>query len=61
LAGSSSAPIVDVIPGKAVSPLAQGIRCDNMLFLSGQVAVDPVTDDVIEVTLPRRLVGRSIM
>ena len=46
--GSSSAPIVGITPGKAASPLAQAIRFGHMLFLSGQGAVDPVTDDVIE-------------
>jgi DNA invertase Pin-like site-specific DNA recombinase len=35
--GSSSAPIVGITPGKAVSPLAQAIRFGNMLFLSGQM------------------------
>ena len=45
---SSSAPIVGITPGQDVSPLAQAVRFGNMLFVSGQGAVDPVTGTVIE-------------
>ncbi len=45
---SSSAPTTGFTPGKAVSPLAQAIRFGNMLFVSGQGSLDPVTGAVIE-------------
>jgi 2-iminobutanoate/2-iminopropanoate deaminase len=44
----SSAPTVGMTPGQSVSPLAQAIRFGNMLFVSGQGAVDPATGNVVE-------------
>ena len=45
---SSSAPTTGFTPGKAVSPLAQAIRFGNMLFVSGQGALDPATGTVVQ-------------
>jgi 2-iminobutanoate/2-iminopropanoate deaminase len=45
---SSSAPTTGFTPGKAVSPLAQAIRFGNMLFVSGQGSLDPVSGTVVE-------------
>ena len=43
----SSAPTVGATPGQAGSPVAQAIRFGNMLFVSGQGAVDPATGAVV--------------
>ena len=43
-----SAPTTGFTPGQSVSPLAQAIRFGNMLFVSGQGSVDPVTGSVVE-------------
>ena len=45
---SSSAPTTGFTPGQAVSPLAQAIRFGNMLFVSGQGALDPATSTVVQ-------------
>jgi 2-iminobutanoate/2-iminopropanoate deaminase len=45
---SSSAPTTGFTPGATVSPLAQAIRFGNMLFVSGQGSLDPVTGAVVE-------------
>ena len=45
---SSQAPTTGFTPGQAVSPLAQAIRFGNMLFVSGQGSLDPVTGVVVE-------------
>ena len=42
-----SAPTVGATPGQAGSPVAQAIRFGNMLFVSGQGAVDPATGAVV--------------
>ena len=44
---SSKTPITGFTDKSSPSPLAQGIRWGNMLFLSGQVAIDPETKEVI--------------
>ncbi len=31
---------------KAIGPYSQGIRCGGFLFVSGQIAIDPVTGDL---------------
>jgi 2-iminobutanoate/2-iminopropanoate deaminase len=33
---------------KAIGPYSQAIRCGEMIFCSGQIALDPVTNTVIE-------------
>ncbi|MBC7331434.1 MAG: RidA family protein [Synergistetes bacterium] len=33
---------------KAIGPYSQGIKCGNFLFVSGQIAIDPVTGEVIK-------------
>jgi 2-iminobutanoate/2-iminopropanoate deaminase len=43
---SSKAPTTGFTPGQSVSPLAQGIRFGNMLFVSGQGSLDPATGAV---------------
>jgi len=45
---SSSAPTTGFTPGATVSPLAQAIRFGNMLFVSGQGSLDPITGTVVE-------------
>ena len=45
---SSSAPTTGFTAGQAVSPLAQAIRFGNMLFVSGQGALDPKTATVVQ-------------
>jgi 2-iminobutanoate/2-iminopropanoate deaminase len=45
---SSSAPTTGFTPGQAVSPLAQAIRFGNMLFVSGQGALNPATGTVVQ-------------
>lgn len=59
----SSAPTVGITPGQSISPLAQAIRFGNMLFVSGQGSVDPVTGDVVEgdVALQTRLALDNLM
>lgn len=44
---SSKAPTTGFTPGQSVSPLAQAIRFANMLFVSGQGSLDPVTGAVV--------------
>jgi 2-iminobutanoate/2-iminopropanoate deaminase len=44
---TSSAPTTGFTPGQSVSPLAQAIRFGNMLFVSGQGSLDPVTGTVV--------------
>ena len=44
---SSKTPITGFTDKSSPSPLAQGVRWGNMLFLSGQVAIDPETKEVI--------------
>jgi 2-iminobutanoate/2-iminopropanoate deaminase len=44
---AASAPISGITPGQSVSPIAQAIRFGDMLFLSGQGAVDPATGQVV--------------
>ena len=44
---ASTAPIVGTTPGGSASPLAQAIRFGNMLMVSGQGGVDPVTDTIL--------------
>ena len=38
------------------SPLAQGIQWQNMLFLSGQVALDPVTREIISTDIQEQTI-----
>jgi 2-iminobutanoate/2-iminopropanoate deaminase len=59
----SSAPTVGITPGQSISPLAQAIRSGNMLFVSGQGAVDPATGDVVEgdIALQTRLALDNLM
>ncbi len=33
---------------KAIGPYSQAIRCGGMIFCSGQIALDPVTNQLIE-------------
>ncbi len=33
---------------KAIGPYSQAIRCGGMIFCSGQIALDPVTNTVID-------------
>ena len=33
---------------KAIGPYSPGIRAGNLLFLSGQIPIDPVTSNVVE-------------
>ena len=33
---------------KAIGPYSQAIRANNLIFVSGQVAIDPATQQVIE-------------
>ena len=33
---------------KAIGPYSQGIRAGNLLFLSGQIPLDPATGDIVE-------------
>ena len=33
---------------KAIGPYSQGIRAGNLLFISGQVPIDPATGNIIE-------------
>lgn len=44
---SSKAPTTGFTPGQSVSPLAQAIRFGNMMFVSGQGSLDPVTGEVV--------------
>jgi 2-iminobutanoate/2-iminopropanoate deaminase len=44
---TSAAPTTGFTPGAAVSPLAQAIRFGNMLFVSGQGSLDPLTGQVV--------------
>ena len=44
---SATAPVSGITPGQSVSPIAQAIRFGDMLFLSGQGAVDPGTGLVV--------------
>ena len=44
---SSTAPTTGFTPGQSVSPLAQAIRFGNMLFVSGQGSLDPITGTVV--------------
>ena len=44
---SATAPTTGFTAGAATSPLAQGIRFGNMLFVSGQGPLDPKTREVV--------------
>lgn len=44
---AANAPTTGFTPGKPVSPLAQAIRFDKMLFVSGQGPLDPTTGEVV--------------
>jgi 2-iminobutanoate/2-iminopropanoate deaminase len=44
---AANAPTTGFTPGKTVSPLAQAIRFNDTLFVSGQGPLDPVTGDVV--------------
>lgn len=44
---STTAPTTGFTAGATVSPLAQGIRFGNMLFISGQGPLDPQTREVV--------------
>jgi len=33
---------------KAIGPYSQAVKCNGLIFVSGQVAIDPVTQQVIE-------------
>ena len=33
---------------QAIGPYSQAIRCGDFLFVSGQIAIDPQTSDIIE-------------
>jgi 2-iminobutanoate/2-iminopropanoate deaminase len=44
---ATTAPTTGFTDKSTPSPLAQGIRFGNMLFISGQAALDPVTREVI--------------
>ena len=33
---------------KAIGPYSQAVKCNGMIFVSGQVAIDPATQQVIE-------------
>jgi 2-iminobutanoate/2-iminopropanoate deaminase len=59
----SLAPTVGSTPGHSVSPLAQAIRFGNMLFLSGQGAVDSATGNVVEgdITVQTRVALDNLM
>ena len=35
----------------AIGPYSQAIKAGNMLFVSGQIPVDPVTGEVVEATI----------
>ena len=45
---SGSAPTSGITPGQTESPLSQAVRFGNMLFVSGQGAVDPATGAVMQ-------------
>jgi len=45
---SKSAPTTGFTDVSKPSPIAQAIRCGNMLFVSGQGPLDPVTRTVVE-------------
>jgi 2-iminobutanoate/2-iminopropanoate deaminase len=44
---AANAPTTGFTPGATVSPLAQAIRFGNMLFVSGQGSLDPITGTVV--------------
>ena len=44
---SATAPTTGFTDRKTASPLAQGIRWGNMLFVSGQGPLDPATREVV--------------
>lgn len=60
---SSKAPTPGFTPGQSVSPVAQAIRFGNMLFVSGQGAVDPVSGAVIpgDITVQTRQALDNLM
>src|SRR6266851_6603981 len=33
---------------KAIGPYSQAVKCNGLIFVSGQVAIDPATQQVIE-------------
>lgn len=35
----------------AIGPYSQAIKADNLLFISGQIPVDPATGEVVEATI----------
>ena len=35
----------------ALGPYSQGVQAGNLLFLSGQIAIDPATGEVVEPTI----------
>jgi 2-iminobutanoate/2-iminopropanoate deaminase len=36
---------------KAIGPYSQGIKAGNFIFLSGQIAIDPKTEQIVEGTI----------
>ena len=42
---------------KAIGPYSQGIRANGFVFVSGQVAIDPATQQVVAATSPRKPSG----
>ncbi len=33
---------------KAIGPYSQAVKCENMLFISGQIAINPKTQEMVE-------------
>jgi len=50
IAGCASSPITEVVGTKeapaAIGPYSQAIKVGNLLFLSGQISIDPKTDQM---------------
>jgi 2-iminobutanoate/2-iminopropanoate deaminase len=51
LAGCASAPMKEAVSTKeapaAIGPYSQGIKVGNLLFLSGQISIDPKTNQMV--------------
>jgi len=58
-ASTSLKPIATTNAPKAIGPYSQAVRAGNMLYLSGQIALDPASGNLVEATSQRRRAGSS--
>ena len=42
----------------AIGPYSQAVKAGNLLFISGQIPVDPATGEVVEATIQAQTASR---